>query len=474
MVSVNSPNAAPKSTARLDAEWMNSLAHAVVNIETALGAMPQGVFGSVAARLQQFFPGGGVSPSLFPFASATTWVIPGSVHHLGAAALFVQVYDNSVPPQIIQANAVTISQTTYDVTLTFAVAQAGHVILGAGLPQYTLAFGPTTSVVLAGSVHQLGTADLLVQVFTADASLNIMAPATIAVHPTTLDITVTFASPQAGTLIASATGPRYAAAFTAQTTVVIPGATHQLGSNTLFVQLMDVAGTVIEANAITVDTGTYDVTVTFGVAQSGRVLLVRAAAISGADFVIQDAGIPNLSATRLFSTAGQLHLQAGASNEIVLQSALGQTMVYVAQPPGSLGHVFTYTLYLATDTAVKLATSTWQVVSDARLKDVLGPFTKGLETVLQCEPIRYRHNGLAGTPTTGEEHVGLLADAVQVFAPEMIGSRRAPLHPGEPDTDILTYNGHNMTFMLLNAVKELAGRVAALEAVVALGQGGGA
>ena len=45
----------------------------------------------------------------------------------------------------------------------------------------------------------------------------------------------------------------------------------------------------------------------------------------------------------------------------------------------------------------------------------------------------------------------------------MVSTYRGRLTPDDAETDLLTYDGHAMTFVLINAIKTLAARVEALE-----------
>jgi pectate lyase-like protein len=62
------------------------------------------------------------------FGALTTWTIPASTHGLGSANLLWQCYDTSANPQAIQPQGVSVSATG-DVVVTFALAQAGTIVL---------------------------------------------------------------------------------------------------------------------------------------------------------------------------------------------------------------------------------------------------------------------------------------------------------------------------------------------------------
>lgn len=130
-----------------------------------------------------------------------------------------------------------------------------------------------------------------------------------------------------------------------------------------------------------------------------------------------------------------------------------------------LGMTPVHLLQLSADDAAKPTTNTWTIVSDARLKEVLRPYTDGLAVIEQVEPVWYTYNGKGGMEADGAEHVGLLAQDLQPVAPYMVQSSMRQLESTDTeDTELLMYQGHAMTFALINAVKELAARVAQLEA----------
>lgn len=83
-----------------------------------------------------------------------------------------------------------------------------------------------------------------------------------------------------GAVINSAGGNSYTATFSSLTAVTIPGATHHLASNSLFVVCYDLStpARLVEPDSITVNSGTFDVAINFAVAQSGSCLLTGSSA----------------------------------------------------------------------------------------------------------------------------------------------------------------------------------------------------
>lgn len=64
------------------------------------------------------------------FSSATSWVITGAMHGLGTADLSFQFYDSATGTRLaVPLPEIAVNSTTYDVTITWATAQAGRVVI---------------------------------------------------------------------------------------------------------------------------------------------------------------------------------------------------------------------------------------------------------------------------------------------------------------------------------------------------------
>jgi len=123
-----------------------------------------------------------------------------------------------------------------------------------------------------------------------------------------------------------------------------------------------------------------------------------------------------------------------------------------------------YQLQLGTDSAAKPSTNTWTIASDARIKTETGEYTKGLDAVLALRPVTYRYNGKAGMVDDGEDKISIIAqEAINAF-PECVGSYMTKLNEDDDEeTEVLNWNGHALTFALVNSIKELTARLEALE-----------
>lgn len=108
---------------------------------------------------------------------------------------------------------------------------------------------------------------------------------------------------------------------------------------------------------------------------------------------------------------------------------------------------------------------TWATASDARLKKDVHPYTDGLSQLLQVEPVRFRYNDIPGFLDKEKEYVGIIAQDMLKVAPYMVeeqpfGRLVKENEDGtetvvQPGTPYYTYNGTALTYMTVNAVKEV-------------------
>lgn len=189
--------------------------------------------------------------------------------------------------------------------------------------------------------------------------------------------------------------------------------------------------------------------------QSIEVKGVNGAGVNDVAYLIlkDDTNTSWIGLTGTNATAGAMRF-ATSSTERMRITAAGNVGIGTSAP--------SYLLQLNADSAAKPTTNTWTIASDARLKTNIQPYTKGLEAILQVEPITYDYNGKGGM-AAGPGGISILAQALQPVFPECVGSYKGKLNEDdEEETDILNYNGHAMTFALINAVKELSTKLDAL------------
>lgn len=101
------------------------------------------------------------------------------------------------------------------------------------------------------------------------------------------------------------------------------------------------------------------------------------------------------------------------------------------------------------------------VPSDRRLKTDIAPLARGLDEIMRLQPVRFRHNSRIVPRADSELHFGLVADDVALVMPELVRLRTLPDHG---DEEFRVLDTGTLPYVLINAVKTLAERVAALEA----------
>jgi hypothetical protein len=150
--------------------------------------------------------GGQASPSPnygTSFSAQTSVTVTGVTHNLGTKNLLVHCYDNSTPAREINPASLTIDGSSFDVVINFAVAQTGYcAVNGSGPNRYAATFGATTSLVVTGATHKLATADITVTIWdSATGTRHIVEGASVSIDSTTFDVTVVFATLQAGRIV---------------------------------------------------------------------------------------------------------------------------------------------------------------------------------------------------------------------------------------------------------------------------------
>jgi hypothetical protein len=131
-----------------------------------------------------------------------------------------------------------------------------------------------------------------------------------------------------------------------------------------------------------------------------------------------------------------------------------------------LGTTPSYRLQLVDDSAAKPSTNTWTIASDERVKENINPYTKGLDTILAINPVTYDYNGKAGFAKI-EGNVGVIAQDVLDVLPESISTYKAKLNEDdEEDTELYNFNSHALTYVLINAIKELKAEIEELKAQI--------
>lgn len=114
---------------------------------------------------------------------------------------------------------------------------------------------------------------------------------------------------------------------------------------------------------------------------------------------------------------------------------------------------------VAAGTAAKPGGGSWSAYSDARVKENIKPYTKGLTELLAVNPVNYEYNGLAGT-IKNIEYTGVIAQEIKDIFPETVSTYKAKLNEtDEEKTELYDFNSTALIFALINAVKELKAEI---------------
>jgi len=124
-----------------------------------------------------------------------------------------------------------------------------------------------------------------------------------------------------------------------------------------------------------------------------------------------------------------------------------------------------YDLQLVDDSAAKPSTNTWTIASDSRVKENITPYTKGLSAIMAINPVNYDYNGKAGFSVI-KGNIGLIAQDVLEILPESVSTYKTKLEESDAeDTELYNFNSHALTYILINAIKELKAEIDLLKGI---------
>ena len=114
-------------------------------------------------------------------------------------------------------------------------------------------------------------------------------------------------------------------------------------------------------------------------------------------------------------------------------------------------------------TARKPGGGSWSSTSDKRVKKDITNYTKGLTEILAIQPVNYKYNGKAGLPEE-KQQVGVVAQDIQAAFPNAVETYKALFNNDDTEeTELLAFNPSELTFTLINAVKELKAEIELLK-----------
>lgn len=173
---------------------------------------------------------------------------------------------------------------------------------------------------------------------------------------------------------------------------------------------------------------------------------------------------------------GQVILNAPTTQSISIAHGRTQARIYIPSvPPGNPGKVViangaalisnidNMALQVNGQAGKNDGQSLWTLISDRRLKKDIKPFEDGLDLLMKVQPVKFKYNGKLGTnPET--EQVGVIGQDIGKIFPYMISSvGKSETEKDGKDEDALMFNGHALTYVMINAIQELAQRVKDLE-----------
>ena len=151
-------------------------------------------------------------------------------------------------------------------------------------------------------------------------------------------------------------------------------------------------------------------------------------------------------------TTDHIRLQSygyGTSPDIDMKINPGGGNVIINEASGSVGigtsSPGSYKLY-CNGSAAKPGGGSWTDPSDKRLKDIHGNYTRGLNEILQLNPISYNYKpGNELDLPNNEEYIGLIAQEVEKLIPEAVEKM---------ESGYLAVNNDPIIWAMLNAIKE--------------------
>jgi len=175
-------------------------------------------------------------------------------------------------------------------------------------------------------------------------------------------------------------------------------------------------------------------------------------------------GIGTLDPSSKLSVAGLINLNQGISGERQAIKVNGDEALWYNGTYFSWGYSAEYNYFarkiaigtssnpgshklVVNGTAGKPGGGSWSSWSDARLKDIHGKYTPGLDEISKLEPVRYNYKSANPIQLpVDKEYAGLIAQEVRKVFPEAVS---------EGADGYLQLDMHPVNIALINAVKEL-------------------
>jgi hypothetical protein len=174
-----------------------------------------------------------------------------------------------------------------------------------------------------------------------------------------------------------------------------------------------------------------------------------------------------LAVGNLYALNGDMMLAVAGSGRI-MQFAAGWYWDWNASNGdltwmGSIGWLCLFkadggTFQVRHSTAAKNGAGSWVSWSDARMKNIGADYEPGLAEIIQLQP---KHYTMKDDPTNRDQ-VSLIAQDCENVMPDLVTKQKGIIDGVEVD-DVRQFDPTNLTYALINAVKEIAERLDALE-----------
>lgn len=116
--------------------------------------------------------------------------------------------------------------------------------------------------------------------------------------------------------------------------------------------------------------------------------------------------------------------------------------------------------------AYKPGGGSWAAISDLKTKSITRPYTRGLRELRQLQPVSYRYAEQFFPAFKDKWYTGLIAQEAQAILPEIVHPYKLQV-PGDSLVDVLALDPSDLTYLLINAVKELDAENTQLKAHIA-------
>ena len=425
--------------APITAQYWVSTADSALSAEINLGALSNGL-------LKQTVSAGVATPAIA--VAGTDYSAPGHTHTSTDITNWNEAVDDRVAALLVAGSNITLTYNDAGNTLTIASSASGTVagtgtagrimqwasgganaenstLIKTGTGVLTLATGTNTMTLTIGASG--GTLNLAGGVLTLGPDLTTSgAGATITLSAAGA---YTLTIPATGTAVLGGTGTAKRVPFYSNTTTLTTDAnlTYDSAAN-----VMVISGGLAVGPSVGSGSGS----------ANGEIIVGG----SGAALSFVERGGSNT--WTWYSLSGKARLFDGTTDRLIVATG-GNTGIKVTP---------THTLHLGDDDAAKTTTTTWTTTSDARTKEILGDYMHGLAFLRSLPPVRiYRRNGRFGTQA-GEIAAGFVAQELETIAPSWVVRR--PYEEADGSTvDVLRVNQHELSYVLLRAVLELAERI---------------